>query len=631
MGYEKKMRMLSFVLYLICTVGRFPLASTFVSYCTKNFQTCLLDHHSVGIDLGTTYSLVSVMSDSKPQLLKIEGNSLLPSVVRYENENRVVVGQKALNEYQANAKNTFHSVKRLIGRTIDDAKQTKDDKLIGKTKLTFVEVPDPYSKLTTAVRRVCALSVPAMKKPLLPEEISSEVLKRLIQCASEYYGGSPVTNAIITVPAYFDQYQRDATLRAGYLAGLKNVKLLKEPEAAAMAYGMLKDKPQLVLVVDLGGGTFDVSVVEVGDGLVEVIATSGDGHLGGDDFDQVLVDWVFHHSGHFLSSQVEQLKGNLTFVRHLTVAATSARLTLSKQKLAEIIFLDPYQKKEVRIEISRGKFESLSQQLLARMLRPIREAAIMAGINLPGESGSLGQKRTILHAFGNEDDIQEQSKKLQDNPKKAAELQLNDRRAANLRNKMSSSVTKEVRRLQKSTSDGSLLIFPGGQELDDVVLVGGASRMPCIVQLIRTLTGIDPKRSVSPDHAICLGAGILAGVLDGKIEGLQVLSPLQSAVVRLLSEEKYFGNSSADLVSGTVSSHSLLSDLFKTDVNSEAYKSRASTTKIQLTLDDDEDVREFLSKNQRNNTDHGLLATHVGANARSSRSLFRSSFKLKQK
>lgn len=610
-----------------------------IKLCRRQ-RIILKNSNSVGIDLGTTYSLVSVIEGDKPRLLKIDGKALLPSVVRYDSSGAIIVGNNALNYYQNYTENTFHSVKRLIGRPIEDAIKTKDDKVFGKKKLTSLSISDPIDK-SGASRNVCALRVPSLGKVLLPEEISAEVLKCLLTQASNYFGGARIDNAVITVPAYFDPYQRAATEKAGYLAGLKKVKLLKEPESAAMAYGLLQSKPQLVFVIDLGGGTFDVSVLEVGAGLVEVIATSGDGHLGGDDFDQVLVDWVMNHSEYFTKDEAARLKSDYQFLRELTEAASATKIVLSKQIKATIDFFDPIKKQRVQIPMTRGKFQALSQTLLSRMLRPIREVAIMAGINLPGESGLMGMKSTF--SFDKEES---ETDNLDANENALHDLALKQkagRQNARLRNKTAGKVTKEVRRLQRSSSDSTLSSFPGGQALDDVILVGGASRMPCVVELVHTLTGIDPKRSVSPDEAICLGAGILSGVLDGKIDGFQVVSPLQSALLRLVAEEKERGIKMPSLLRSLttpppISSNNnvtLSPELFKTNVKSKAYENRSAVTKVRLVTEDDEDVAAYLNSKNRQNGDSSVVDLHQGTKTPEKRKLHseghsRSIFRLKR-
>jgi molecular chaperone DnaK len=211
--------------------------------------------------------LVSVIEKGKPILLPIDGSNLLPSVVSYPDSKTVLVGRPALDARPQYPENTFSSIKRIIGRKLDDAMKSGDNYLFGK-RLRSIKAEDN--------EEYCGVYCSSLKKVLLPEQISADILRRLIKRAENYYRGEKVTNAVITVPEYFTSAQRDATIRAGKLAGLDKIKVLGEPEAAAIAYGLRQKSPQLVLVFDLGGGTFDVSVLEVGAGLVEVISTNGD-------------------------------------------------------------------------------------------------------------------------------------------------------------------------------------------------------------------------------------------------------------------------------------------------------------------------------------------------------------------
>ena len=224
---------------------------------------------SVGIDLGTTYSAISIMEAGRPKIIPINGDRIIPSIVGYLPNNTILVGELARRQMVVNPHNTFASVKRVIGRTINEILTNGD-------KLSTLKIDNK----NVNKHAICTLKCPILSRPLLPEEVSAEVLKQLLSAASTYIGtNTPITNAVITVPAYYMPTQCQATERAGKLAGLNKIKLLREPEAAALAYGLARKSPQVVLVFDLGGGTFDVSILEVGGGLVEVIATSGDAHL----------------------------------------------------------------------------------------------------------------------------------------------------------------------------------------------------------------------------------------------------------------------------------------------------------------------------------------------------------------
>ena len=223
---------------------------------------------SVGIDLGTTYSAISIMEAGRPKIIPINGDRIIPSIVGYLPNNTILVGELARRQMVVNPHNTFASVKRVIGRTINEILTNGD-------KLSTLKIDNKNVNKHT----ICTLKCPILNRPLLPEEVSAEVLKQLLSAASTYIGSDTIANAVITVPAYYMPTQCQATERAGKLAGLNKIKLLREPEAAALAYGLARKSPQVVLVFDLGGGTFDVSILEVGGGLVEVIATSGDAHL----------------------------------------------------------------------------------------------------------------------------------------------------------------------------------------------------------------------------------------------------------------------------------------------------------------------------------------------------------------
>jgi molecular chaperone DnaK (HSP70) len=600
--------MLQLLVILFCICFLLQLSESFRTLFHQNFRGFRLNDHSVGIDLGTTYSLVSIIEGSRAKLLKVDGSFTMPSAVHYTS-NSVLVGKEALEKLAVDPINTFTSVKRLIGRSMEEAKKTKDDKLFGKK---LVPITDEMEGERT---KVCGLFSTSRNRIFKPEEISQHIIRKLLQTASNYLQGEKITRAVITVPAYFTTWQGKMTEKAGKLAGLETIKLLKEPEAAAMAYGFLKNQAQFVLVIDLGGGTLDVSVLEVGDGLIEVIATSGDGHLGGDDFDQIIVEWILQqlqtyllayspnnhpasrsssisssssssntlslsHSSHSKSSShsdysstptnsknmiqqtILQLRENISFIQSIQTIAQQTKLQLTTAAKVNVTIINPTTigAKELTWEISRGKFESLSANLLARILMPIRKAALMAGINLPGESGYLlgdtysdndNHENSHMKKFSNniqqEETIVlstegENTSGLDVNYKQLKRQQTQQKKQANAQTKVMKRATMELKRLQKENSDSRLSLFPSGKALDDVILVGGASRMPCIVRTVQTITGIDPKRTVNPDEAICLGAGIFAGVLDGKIEGFEVLSSMQAAILRLIAEETAKGN-----------------------------------------------------------------------------------------
>ena len=280
----------------------------------------------------------------------------------------------------------------------------------------------------------------------------------------------------------FSDEQRAATERAGLLAGLSKVKLLKEPEAAALAYGLLQKQQQMVLVFDLGGGTFDVSVLEVGGGFVEVIATSGDGQLGGDDFDNVIIDWMINQFSKISCEGSKFIMKDAISLKRLKVEAVKVKLQLSQTSNASVNISNLYNGLGLVDSLSRKQFEQLSRTLFDRLLKPLREVSLMAGINLPGESGQVG-------TFQSEIDIIDDIVPI-DGDASQRNLQIKGRANAKEKNKAKGNSKRELRRLQKEYSDPSLSLFPGGQALDDVVLVGGATRMPAIIRLVKIMTGI---------------------------------------------------------------------------------------------------------------------------------------------
>jgi heat shock protein 1/8 len=511
--------------------------------------------NSVGIDLGTTCSLVSVVKGGLPLILSIDDSRTLPSVVSYRKSGDILVGKPAQELQASDPLNTFASIKRLVGRTMKEAKDTGDMDLFKKQL-----VPTYCANIS---EEVCGLrcnyaTLPDSQGVLLPEQILAEVLKKLLKSASQHFKGEDIHNAVITVPAYFNSQQQAKIEQAGYMAGLNKIRLLKEPEAAALAYGLNIQEAQLILVFDLGGGTFDVSILEVGDGFVEVIATSGDGHLGGDDFDAAIMEWIFKHLITTVSKDVvDKMKSNPIVRSHLLQIATTSKISLSTAKNVTICLEDTFRvaSKEKIITketldtltlaplcLTRGAFERQCKDLLQRLLKPVRVAALMAGVNLPGESGRI----SISDDDVDEDEIDaEEEEEEEDSKETGVSLNMKElevmqklgRMEAKRRQKVKGQTNREMRRLQKSYGDNTLSLFPSGQALDDVILVGGATRMPCIAQLVRTLTHIDPKRNIHPDEAVCLGAGVLSGVLDGKIQDMKVLSAWQAAVVRALYTE----------------------------------------------------------------------------------------------
>jgi molecular chaperone DnaK len=395
----------------------------------------------VGIDLGTTNSVVAVMEGGDPVVIpNAEGNRTTPSVVAFTKNGERLVGQTAKRQATINPDNTFYSIKRFIGRNFDE---------------TTVEREMVPFKVVKGPRNDVRVFSPVTGKEYAPQEISAMVLQKL-KTDAEAYLGEPVTKAVITVPAYFNDSQRQATKDAGKIAGLEVLRIINEPTAAALAYGLDKKKDETILVFDLGGGTFDVSVLEVGDGVVEVKATNGDTHLGGDDYDQRIVNWLIDE---FRKDQGIDLSKDRQALQRLKEAAEKAKIELSSMSETEInlpfITADASGPKHLQMRLTRAKFEQLTADLTERLKGPFFQALKDAGLK-PGD-------------------------------------------------------------------------------LDEVVLVGGSTRMPVVIDLVRKLTDKEPNRSVNPDEVVAIGAAIQAGVLGGDVKDVVLLdvTPLSLGVETL--------------------------------------------------------------------------------------------------
>jgi molecular chaperone DnaK len=394
----------------------------------------------VGIDLGTTNSCVSVMEGGKPTVIaNAEGFRTTPSVVAYTKNQDKLVGQIAKRQAVMNPENTFYSVKRFIGRRVDEVNEESK------------EVSYSVEKAGSNVKVKC----PVLNKQFAPEEVSAEVLRKLAEDAGKYLGET-VTQAVITVPAYFNDSQRQATKDAGKIAGLEVLRIINEPTAAALAYGLDKKSNERILVFDLGGGTFDVSVLEVGDGVFEVLSTSGDTHLGGDDFDKVIVDYL---ADTFKSNEGIDLRQDKQALQRLTEAAEKAKIELSSATQSEInlpfITATPEGPKHLDLTLTRAKFEELANKLIDRCRVPVEQA-------------------------------------------------LKDAKLASA-------------------------------ELDEVVMVGGSTRIPAVLELVKRITGKDPNQTVNPDEVVAVGAAIQGGVLAGEVKDILLLdvSPLSLGVETL--------------------------------------------------------------------------------------------------
>jgi len=395
----------------------------------------------VGIDLGTTNSVVAVMEGGQPTVISTaEGGRLCPSVVAFTKSGERLVGQTAKRQAVVNPENTLYSVKRLIGRRYSETE-------VERKMLAYKVVEGPVGD--------ARIFVPVMDRTYTPQEISAMVLAKL-KADAEAYLGEPVTQAVITVPAYFNDSQRQATKDAGKIAGLEVLRIINEPTAAALAYGLDKKKNETILVWDLGGGTFDVSLLEVGDGVVEVKATNGDTHLGGDDWDQRIVDWVAQE---FRKEHGIDLRQDRQALQRLKEAAEKAKIELSTMLETEInlpfITADASGPKHLQMKLTRAKFEQLTEDLVRRCRGPFERALADAKIT--------------------------------------------------------------------------------ASQIDEVVLVGGATRMPMIQNLVRELTGKEPHKGVNPDEVVAIGAAIQAGVLGGEVRDVLLLdvTPLSLGVETL--------------------------------------------------------------------------------------------------
>ena len=395
----------------------------------------------VGIDLGTTNSCVAVMEGGKPTVIaNAEGFRTTPSVVAYAKNGDLLVGQIAKRQAVMNPGNTFYSVKRFIGRKYDEVtNETKE--------VAYKVIRDSNANVK--------LDCPAQSKQFAPEEISAQVLRKLIEDASKYLG-EKVTQAVITVPAYFNDSQRQATKDAGKIAGVEVLRIINEPTAASLAYGLDKKSNETILVFDLGGGTFDVSILEVGDGVFEVLATAGDTHLGGDDFDKKIVDYLAEE---FQRNEGIDLRKDNQALQRLTEAAEKAKIELSSATQTDINlpFITATQDgpKHLDVSLTRAKFEELCSDLIDRCRIPVEQA-------------------------------------LKD-----------------------SKLSKDA--------------------IDEVVMVGGSTRIPSIVDITKRVLGKDPNQTVNPDEVVAIGAAIQAGVLAGEVKDILLLdvTPLSLGVETL--------------------------------------------------------------------------------------------------
>ena len=393
----------------------------------------------IGIDLGTTNSCVAVLEGGEPAVITSpEGGRTTPSIVGFAKDGERLVGQAAKRQAVTNPENTVFSIKRFMGRMFDEV----------STEIS--EVPYKVGKNSSGA---CVIN--AGDKEYTPPEISAMILQKLKQQAEEYLG-TKVTDAVITVPAYFNDSQRQATKDAGKIAGLNVRRIINEPTAASLAYGLDKKKDEKIAVFDLGGGTFDVSILELGDGVFEVKSSNGDGHLGGDDFDQKVIDWI---ADEFKKSDGIDLRKDAMALQRLKEAAETAKKELSSSKQTDInlpfVTADASGPKHLNLTLSQAKFEELVNKLVERTIQPCVQAMKDAG-------------------------------------------------------------------LSKS-------------EIDEVILVGGSTRIPKIQDKVKEIFGKEPNKSVNPDEVVALGAAIQGGVLSGDVDDILLLdvTPLSLGIETL--------------------------------------------------------------------------------------------------
>ncbi len=393
----------------------------------------------IGIDLGTTNSVVAVIEGGEPTVIaNPEGNRLTPSVVAFAKSDERLVGQVAKRQAVTNPENTVFSIKRFMGRRFDEVNEE------------MAMVPYEVVRAKNGDARVKAGG-----KELSPPELSAMVLQKLKQAAEEYLGQS-VAQAVITVPAYFNDAQRQATKDAGQIAGLEVLRIVNEPTAAALAYGLDKKTDETIAVYDFGGGTFDISILEVGEGVVEVKATNGDTHLGGDNLDQVVIDWIV---GEFRRDEGIDLSRDPMALQRLKEAAEKAKMELSTVVETEMnlpfITADASGPKHLQKKLTRARFEQLVEPLLQRTVEPVKRALRDAGLQPP--------------------------------------------------------------------------------QIDEVVMVGGSTRVPRVQEIVKELFGKEPHRGVNPDEVVAIGASVQAGVLGGEVKDLLLLdvTPLSLGIETL--------------------------------------------------------------------------------------------------
>lgn len=380
----------------------------------------------IGIDLGTTNSCVSVMEGGKPVVItNSEGNRTTPSIVAFTNKGEILVGQPAKNQMVTNPENTIFSIKRFMGNTYNEVTEERSRM--------------PY----TVLEEDGKVKIKTLEGNFTPQEISARILQKMKQTAEEYLGET-VTDAIITVPAYFNDSQRQSTKDAGRIAGLNVLRIINEPTAASLAYGIEKKKDEKIAVYDLGGGTFDISILELADGLFEVKSTNGDTHLGGDDFDHAVIDWLISE---FKKEQGIDLNNDKMALQRLKEAAEKAKKELSSSLQTDInlpyLTADASGPKHLNVSLTRSKFEELIRDLVEKTRIPCEKAMQDAGLTL--------------------------------------------------------------------------------NDIDEVILVGGSTRIPLVQETVKNVFNKEPNKSVNPDEAVAMGAAVQGGIIKGDVKDVLLL------------------------------------------------------------------------------------------------------------
>src|SRR5712692_8576714 len=422
----------------------------------QNFWRILKMSKIIGIDLGTTNSVVAVMEGGEPTVItNSEGGRTTPSVVAFAKDGSRLVGQVAKRQSVTNPENTIYSIKRFMGRRFNEVTEEK------KQVPYKVQGSGPGGDVR----------VVAGGKEWSPPEISAMILQKMKQSAEDYLG-QKVDKAVITVPAYFNDSQRQATKDAGKIAGLEVMRIVNEPTAAALAYGLDKKKDETIAVFDFGGGTFDISILEVGEGVVEVKSTNGDTHLGGDDIDERLIEWIIEE---FKKDQGIDLSKDKMALQRLKEAGEKAKIELSSTLETEInlpfITADQSGPKHLVLKLTRSRFEQLIDPIFRRLSVPVEKAIADAGF-----------------------------------------------------------VKKDGRYVKPQSDDPSKT-----QKIDEVVLVGGSTRIPKVQEIVKGIFGIEPNRSVNPDEVVAIGAAVQAGVLSGEKTDILLLdvTPLSLGIETL--------------------------------------------------------------------------------------------------